>query len=258
MGSLKGKIAVITGAGQGIGEGIALRLADDGASVVVTDINEENALKVSKEIKSRGRDSIALKVDVSNWQLVKEMAEKIIQRYKRIDILVANAGICQVKPAEDISEEDWDNMININLKGVFLTNKVAIPIMKKQGGGRIINCSSTSGRQATAFLAHYSAAKFGVIGLTQAIARELAKYNITVNAYCPGLIDTPMWDKNDAEFAELWNMKPGEPFNKFKESTPLGRAGLPSDVGNIVSFLASDNADWMTGQSIMIDGGMVM
>ena len=104
----------------------------------------------------------------------------------------------------------------------------------------------------------YAPTKAAVLGFTKALALEFAPYNITVNAYCPGLIDTPMWDKNDAEFAELWNVKPGEPFNKFKEVTPLGRAGLPSDVGNIVSFLASDNADWMTGQSIMIDGGMVM
>ena len=258
MRTLEGKVAIITGAGQGIGEGIALRLADEKASVVVTDINEKNAQKVSEEINSKGGESIAIKVDVRNWQMVKGMVEETIQKYKKVDILVANAGICQVKSAEDITEEDWNNMIDITLKGVFLSNKAVIPIMKKQRSGRIINCSSTSGRQATAFLAHYSAAKFGVIGLTQAIAKELAKYKITVNAFCPGLIDTPMWDNNDAEFAALWKVKRGVPFKKFQDATPLGRAGQPSDVANIVSFLASEDASWMTGQSVMIDGGMVM
>lgn len=209
MGNLKGKVILITGGGQGIGEGIALRLAEDGGDVVVSDINEESAKNVSEKILKNGGKSIALQIDVSNSTSVNDGVKKIIEEFKRIDILVANAGIIKVQTVEEITEEDWDKVFAVNLKGVFLTNKAVIPYMKSQKYGKILNCSSISGREAVANLSHYCASKFGVVGFSQSLAKELAKFNITVNVYCPGVVDTPMWDLIDARLCEILNMNPG-------------------------------------------------
>jgi len=248
---LKGLVAVITGAGSGIGKAISLRLARDGAIVVVCDINYEAAVSVLKEIEKKKFKGLAIKVDVTNSQMIKEMLEKTVGKFKKIDILVANAGIIIVNRVEQIAEEEWDRVMNVNLKGVFLTNKAVIPYMKKNGGGKIINCSSIAGIRGGYLISHYSASKYGVIGFSQSIAREVSKYNITVNVYCPGVVDTPMWDYLDKKIGK----NPGELTRKNIEETPLGRLARPEDVAGAVSFLASKDADFITGQLIVIDGG---
>ena len=258
MGNLRDKVVLITGAGQGIGEGIALRLAEDGGDIIVSDVNEENAKKVSENIIKNGGKSIALKIDVSNSASVNNGVKKVIEEFKRIDILVANAGIVQIKGVEDITEEDWDKLMAVNLKGVFLTDKAVIPFMKSQKSGKIINCSSIAGRVGAAYFAHYCAAKFGVIGFSQSIAKELAKYNITVNVYCPGIVDTPMWDRINPALCEIENIKLSEIKQINIDRTLLGRLSTPADVACLVSFLASKDADFMTGQSVILDGGVTI
>lgn len=256
MGNLNGKVAAITGAGQGIGRAIALRLAEDGADIAVCDINEKTGKKVADEVLKKGRQSLFVKVEVTNSKMVKDMVKKIIDRFGKINIFVANAAISQVKKFLDITEDDWNKMIATNLTSVFLTDKAVIPYMQKQGGGKIINAASIVGKQGAALFSHYSAAKFGVIGLTQALAKELAEDNITVNAYCPGIVDTPMWKVGEEGVSKIWGIKPEDATKKYIENTLLKRLTKPEEIAGLVSFLASEDANFMTGQSVVLDGGI--
>ncbi len=256
MGNLKGKVTAVTGAGQGIGEAIALRLAEDGAIIAVCDINEKNGQEVAEKVRKKGKESIFVKVDVTNSTMVKKMVDTIIDKFAKIDIFVANAAISQVRKFLDITEEEWNKIIATNLTSVFLTNKAVIPHMQKQGGGKIINAASIVGRQGAKWFSHYSSAKFGVIGLTQALAKEFAEDNITVNAYCPGIVDTPMWVTGEKGVAEIRGIKPKEVTQDYIEGTLLKRLTRPEEIAGLVSFLASSDADFMTGQSVVLDGGI--
>ncbi len=256
MGELSGKVVAITGASQGIGEAIAIRLANDGANIGVCDINEKMGQKVMQKVIEKGKESIFVKVDVTDSQMIKEMVDTIIKKFGRIDILVANAAISQVKEFLDITENDWNKMISTNLTSVFLTNKAVIPYMQKQGGGKIINAASIVGRQGAKWFSHYSAAKFGVVGLTQALAKEFAKDNITVNAYCPGIVDTPMWKVGEIGVAKIKGTTPEKVTQEYTDSTLLSRLTKPEEIAGLVSFLASSDADFMTGQSVVLDGGI--
>jgi meso-butanediol dehydrogenase / (S,S)-butanediol dehydrogenase / diacetyl reductase len=251
------KVAVITGAGGGIGRAIALRLAKDGFCIAVNDVNEQAIRKVGDEINQLGKECILVPADISNQDQVFSMVEKVVKHYGRLDVMVANAGIVQVKPLIEITEADMERIFRINVFGTLYCIQAAAKQMMKQKSGKIINASSTSGKRGVEFLGHYAATKFSVIGLTQTAAKELAPYGITVNAYCPGIVGTSMWEEIDRKMSEYLNVPLGETLKKRIEGIPLGRIEQPEDVANFVSYLASENANYMTGQAVLIDGGTV-
>lgn len=245
---LQGKIALVTGASRGIGREIALELARLGANIAVNYAGSEaKANEVVDEIKALGRDAIAVQADVSNAESVTNMVKETIERFGRLDILVNNAGITKDNLLMRMKEEEWDAVINTNLKGVFLTTKAVTRQMMKQRYGRIINISSIVGVSGNPGQANYVAAKSGVIGLTKTAAKELASRGITVNAVAPGFITTDMTDKLNEEVR-----------NEMLKQIPLADFGKPSDVAHVVAFLASDDSRYMTGQTLHVDGGMVM
>ncbi|CAI8738308.1 3-oxoacyl-[acyl-carrier-protein] reductase [Bacillus velezensis] len=245
---LNEKTAVVTGASRGIGRAIALDLAKNGCNVVVNySGNEAKANEVVDEIKSLGRNAIAVKADVSNSEEVQNMMKEAVAAFSSIDILVNNAGITKDNLLMRMKENEWDDVININLKGVFNCTKAVTRQMMKQRSGRIINVSSIVGVSGNPGQANYVAAKAGVIGLTKSSAKELASRNITVNALAPGFISTDMTDKLSKEVQD-----------EMLKQIPLARFGDPSDISSVVTFLASEGSRYMTGQTLHIDGGMVM
>lgn len=254
------KIAIITGAARGLGENLAYRLAAEAYAVVVADINYEGAQKVAKAIEEiHGHKSLPVKVDVSRPEEIEAMVCETVEAFGRLDIMIANAGICHASRMEDITEEKWDTTMDINAKGVFFSARAAARQMIAQGqGGKIINASSIAGRQGFAFISHYCASKFAIIGITQSLALELAPYRITVNAYCPGIADTPLWKDLDREYARIRDIPVGQQYKEYIEGIPIGRVQEPDDVSDLVSFLASEQSNYITGQSIVSDGGLVM
>ncbi|MGM0902033.1 MAG: 3-oxoacyl-[acyl-carrier-protein] reductase [Bacillota bacterium] len=245
---LEGKVALVTGASRGIGREIALELAREGANVAINYAGSEaKALEVAEEIRTMGREAITIQADVSSSESVESMVKQTIEAFGKLDILVNNAGITKDNLLMRMKEADWDDVININLKGVFLCTKAVTRQMMKQRSGRIINISSIVGVSGNAGQANYVAAKSGVIGLTKTTAKELATRGITVNAIAPGFITTDMTDKlND------------ETKNEMLKQIPLARLGEPTDIAKTVLFLASDDSRYMTGQTLQVDGGMVM
>jgi len=261
-------VAVVTGGGQGIGRAIALRLAREGAHLVIADINETTAQQVADEVAQLGRRSFALRADVSNKAECERVIEQAVRRLGRVDLCYCNAGIVQVKPLFEISEKDWDAMFAVNCKGVFFTLQAAARQMLRQdrprpGGprGKIINTASIAGRYGgnptSALLLHYRATKAAVISITQAAAQALAP-NVTVNAICPGVVETDMWRTIDEQWAEAEGLEQGEAWRRRIAPIPMGRPETPDDVAGVAAFLASADSDYMTGQSINIEGGLVM
>jgi len=257
MTKLKGKVALVTGGGSGIGRGICHRFARDHADVVVNDIDRKSAEMVSRELESFGTKSLGICADVSLKSSVEEMVSRIIKEWNKIDILVNCAGIARITPLMETTEEEFDRVYQVNLKGPFLCTQIVAKAMMKQGGGKIINVSSLAGRRPAEFLAAYGATKFGVIGLTQSTALELAKYGITCNAVAPGVIDTPLSTLRDKREAEIRGVEKIDTLARGVKNVPLGRAGQPEDVANVVSFLASSDADYVNGQTINVCGGLV-
>lgn len=246
--SLAGKAVLVTGASRGIGREIALELARQGANVAVNFAGSEaKANEVVDEIKALGRDAFTVKCDVSNSEEVASMVKETIERFGKLDILVNNAGITKDNLLMRMKEEEWDDVISINLKGVFLVTKAVTRQMMKQRSGRIINIASIVGVSGNPGQANYVAAKAGVIGLTKTTAKELAARNITVNAIAPGFISTDMTDKLTEEIK-----------TEMLKQIPLARFGEPKDIAKVTAFLASDDSSYMTGQTLHIDGGMVM
>jgi len=246
---LKDKVAIITGARRGMGRTHALVLAKAGAKVVVSDISLEDCQKVVDEIKSNGGEAIAVKCDVTKKEEVDEMVRKTVEQFGKLDILVNNAGICQFKPFLELTEEEWDRTLNINLKGYFLCAQAAAKEMAKQKSGVIVNIASVAmGQVGVGFpaLAHYCAAKGGIVAMTETLALELAPLNIRVNAIAPGMIDTPMVEssKQDPKTMEATLVR-----------VPLHRMGKPEEVSNLVLFLVSDASSYITGSTVVIDGG---
>jgi 3-oxoacyl-[acyl-carrier protein] reductase len=245
---LQGKVALVTGASRGIGRAIALELARQGAKVAVNYAGSEaKANEVVEEIKNMGQEAFAIQADVSNAKAVDQMVKAVLERFERIDILVNNAGITRDNLLMRMKEEEWDDVINTNLKGVFNCTKAVTRPMMKQRYGRIVNIASIVGVSGNPGQANYVAAKAGVIGLTKTAARELASRNITVNAVAPGFITTDMTDRLSEELKA-----------EMLKQIPLARFGEPEDVAKVVSFLVSDAASYMTGQTLHVDGGMVM
>jgi len=245
---LENKVALVTGASRGIGKAIALDLARNGASVAVNYAgNEAKANEVVDEIKANGGNAFAIRADVSNADDVTDMIKQVISQYGQLDILVNNAGITRDNLIMRMKDSEWDDVINTNLKGVFLCTKGVTRQMMKQRSGRIINITSVVGVSGNPGQANYVAAKAGVIGLTKTSAKELASRNITVNAVAPGFITTDMTDElTDDLKAEML------------KQIPLAKLGEPSDIANIVTFIASEKSKYITGQTFHVNGGMIM
>lgn len=247
--NLKNKVAIVTGAGQGIGREIALTLAKEGAKVVVTDITDK-IHDVVKEIESSGFQALAIKVDVLKRKQTEAMAKKTLQKFGRIDILVNNAGVYPFKSLVEMEEEDWDHVLDVNLKGVFNCTKAVLPAMTKQMYGKVINITSIAGTKVGfSNLVHYSASKAGLLGFTKSAALELSQYGINVNAIAPGAIDTPGTRTTMGERKQI---------EEYAKILPAKRIGKPIDVANLVVFLASDKSSYITGECIVVDGGFTI
>ncbi|MDR0299537.1 MAG: acetoin reductase [Streptococcaceae bacterium] len=254
------KVAVVTGAGRGIGKGIASQLAHDGYAVVVADFDEVNANQTAKELVEQGFQAVAALGDVSRESAHKEFIKVAVDNFGRLDTYVNNAGIAQVETVANITKEHLEQIFGINVYGALFGIQAAREQFLKQDDGdkirKIINASSIAGHQAFDMLAAYSATKFAVRAFTQASAKEFAKDHITVNSYCPGIVLTPMWDLIDSEMVKLNGGEIGSYLKKYSEAIALGRGETPTDVANFVSYLASEKSDYMTGQSVQIDGGI--
>jgi 3-oxoacyl-[acyl-carrier protein] reductase len=245
--TLKDKVAIVTGAGQGIGQAIALKLAESGASVVVSDLDEQTALQTARQIAARSGTAKAVKTDVADGQQVLHLVESAMSEFGRIDILVNNAGIARSATLLRLSDEAWDEVLDVNLKGVFRTTQAAARHMIDAGYGRVVSISSIYARIGTIGDSNYAASKAGIIGFTRSVARELARHNITVNAILPGMIDTPLLRGIPSKYLE-----------PMIAEIPLRRVGKPEDVASLAAFLVSDEASYITGAAIEVTGGWNM
>jgi len=248
-GELEGKVGIVTGAGRGIGRAIASRLAEAGARVIVADIDISNAQETAKRLNEQYGESIASIVDVTDEKSVDSMVKLALETFGKLNILVNNAGIMFRTGLPEISLQEWEGVIDVNLTGPFLCIKAVFPAMKEKGCGRIVNISSSAGRSvSTLGGAHYSASKAGLLGLTRAVAKEVASFSITVNAICPGLIDTKMVRETTTD----------DELQSFINSFPIKRIGAPEEIGDLVVFLCSDKAAYITGAAVDINGGDLM
>jgi len=252
---LQNKTALITGAGQGIGRAIALLFAREGAAVAVADIDLAGAGKVAGEIIAARGKALAVKCDIGRQEEVERMVKEAMAQFGSIDILVNNAGISRILPFLETTEKIWDETLDVNLKGTFLSCKAVIPHMLKQKSGKIINMSSQSGKRGSTWYAAYCSSKFGIIGLTQSLALEFAPEGINVNALCPNVVFTPLWEKQLDQYARKYNLTPEKAREFMLSKIPMGRFAVPEDVANVALFLASDESGYMTGQSIEVTGG---
>jgi len=243
---LKDRVAIITGGARGIGKTIALKYAEEGANIAIFDLLRDEGDKTIKEIEDKGRKAIFYPVDITNFEKVKETVKDVEKKFNKIDILVNNAGITRDMLLLRMEEDDFDTVIKVNLKGTFVCTKAVIKVMMKKRYGRIINMSSVVGIMGNAGQVNYAASKAGIIGLTKSVAKEVGKRNITVNAIAPGFIETPMTEKLSDEVKKAY-------FNAI----PLARFGKTEDVANLALFLASDEASYITGQVIQVDGGLL-
>ncbi len=265
------KIAIVTGAGQGIGKAVALRLAEEGANVVVADINPKTAEQTAEEIRALNRRALPYSIDVANITEIQPKVDRAVTEFGRIDILVNAAGVAQTGLFLDLTEQQWDRVVDTNLKGTtFCIQAVGrqmirqVPEEIKTAGhadrsyGKIVNFSSISGRHGRAAQVPYAASKAAIISVTQSAALAFAPYNINVNAVCPGVIPTPMWEQIDRDRGRISGLAPGESIKSFIERTPLKRAGSVEDVAGVVAFLCSPDSDYMTAQTLNVDGGLEM
>lgn len=252
------KVVVVTGAARGLGRGIAERFAREGARVLVTD-RDPAVMAVAEELGSVGAGALGEVADVTDPDDVARVFDLAVDRWGEVDVSVHNAGIITISRLEELKLEDWQRVLAVNTTGVFLCCQAAAAIMRRRGKGRILNAASGQARQGFIYTPHYAASKFGVVGLTQSLAKELARDNITVNAYCPGIVETEMWEYNDREWgALLGDYRPGELMAEWIANIPMGRAATVDDIAELLLFLGSDAAGYITGQSINVDGGMHM
>ena len=265
------KVAIVTGSGHGIGKAVALRLAREGADIAVADIDIKSAEHTVREILDAGRKAAAFSIDLADISQIQPMVERVVDEFSRIDILVNAAGVVQTKPFLEITEDEWDHVLDTNLKGtVFCMQAVAAQMIKqvpkkvREAGradksyGKIINLSSISGRRGRALQTAYAASKAAIISVTQSAALAFKAYNINVNAIAPSVVPTPMWEQIDKEYSRILGKEPGQSMKEFIEQIPLKRAGSPEDIAAAVAFLCSFDSDYITGQTLNIDGGFEM
>jgi len=260
MARLEGKVAIVTGAGAGIGRAIALALAEEGADIVVAELNKETGKKTASEVESLGRRALAVRTDVTSSRDVEAMVKGALEEFGKIDILVNNAGVSSMALAVNLTEKDWDFNMKVNAKGQFLCAKnVAKYLIERGEGGRIINIASVAGKTGSKYYAHYNASKAAVIAFTASLALELASHHITVNAICPGMVETDMQKREKKWLCDLEadGRTPEDLDREFAEFTPCGRLEQPEDVAKTVVFLASDDAEFITGQAINVSGGII-
>ena len=260
MSKLIGKSIMITGGAQGIGEGIARRLASEGASIGVADLNGQKAKALAESLKSEGADAIGVEMDVGERSQVQTAIKEVVDRFGRLDVLFNNAGFNKPLPFLDVDENNFNSIMRVNTWGVMVgIQEGAKQMIAQGGGGKIINTASIAGRQGYAEFAPYCCSKASVISLTQAGAREFAKHKITVNAFAPGVVVTPLWDGLEQDMIDKGVIKQkGEFIESFSASILLGFPSKPKDLAGIASFLASSDSDYITGQVIMSDGGMIL
>lgn len=256
--SIEGKAVLVTGAGQGIGRAIALRLAKDGAHIAIVDMHDDKMQAVAGQVKAIGRKSATFKADVTKRDEVYSAVEHAEKTLGGFDVMINNAGIAQVQPLADVTPEEVHKIFKVNVEGVLWGIQAAAKKLKqRRQRGKIISASSIAGHDGFAMLGVYSATKFAVRALTQAAAKEYAADGITVNAYCPGIVGTDMWVEIDRRFSEITGAPVGATYKKYVEGIALGRVQTPEDVAAFVSFLAGPDSDYMTGQAPLIDGGLV-
>ncbi|MCX5645355.1 MAG: glucose 1-dehydrogenase [Phycisphaerae bacterium] len=268
---LSGRVAIVTGSGQGIGKAVAMRLAREGADIVVAEINRETAVATVREIQTLGRRAQAHPVDVGCPAEIQLLVDRTVGQFGCIDILVNVAGIAKTQSFLEMTEDVWDRVVDTNLKGtVFCMQAVGRQMIRQvppevaaQGRagrsyGKIVNFSSISGRHGRSVQMAYAASKAAIISATQSAALAFSPYNINVNAVCPGVVPTPMWEQIDRDRSRLMGAKPGEALKAFIDKVPLQRAGSPEDVAGAVAFLCSADADYITGQTLNVDGGFEM
>jgi meso-butanediol dehydrogenase/(S,S)-butanediol dehydrogenase/diacetyl reductase len=251
---LRGKVSYVTGGGRGIGRGIALVLAREGAHVLVADVDADAARKVAEEVTAFGAEGVGMSLDVTRFDDANRLRDTLDERFGKLDIAVNSAGVISVQRVEGMSEREWDRIMNVNAKGTFLCCQAAIPLLRRAGTGTIVNIASVSGKDGYPGLAHYCASKYAVIGFTNSLAKELAREEITVNAICPGVVRTAMWDL----LAEEWRNAGETPEESWQRQVlafvPQGRPQTAEDVGDLVVYLTS--ARNITGQAINVDGGL--
>jgi len=253
---LQGKVAIVTGGAQGMGQAIVERYAQEGARVVIADRTQAAAQDVTERIVAGGGTAVAVATDVTDQQQARAMVDAAVQQFGGLDILVNNAGVGKIVPFLETTEQDWDFMFDVNCKGLLWCSQAAARVMIEQGrGGKIINLASQAGRRGEALVLAYCASKACVISMTQSMALALAEHKINVNAIAPGMVDTPFWDEVDRQFAALLDLPIGEPKRRFSAAIPLGRIEQPEDVTGAAVFLASSDADYITMQCLNVDGG---
>jgi meso-butanediol dehydrogenase/(S,S)-butanediol dehydrogenase/diacetyl reductase len=259
MDRFKDQTVVITGGNKGIGFAIAERFAAEGANLVIASV-EAQVHDAAASLRATGAKTVSVICDVTDPEAVKTLYDRAEAEFGSVDISIQNAGIITIAKVENLTEREWDATMDVNTKGVFLCCQEAIRRMRKTGkGGRLINTASGQARDGFIYTPHYAASKFGVMGLTQSLAKEVAQEGITVNAICPGIIKTDMWDYNDRVWGQmLGDFAPGELMASWVQNIPMKRAGEGSDVAGLVAFLASTDATYITGQTINVDGGLIM
>ena len=256
--AINGKVVLVTGAARGIGRGIALRLAKDGADIALVDMRADKLEDVAKEVRELGRKASVFAADITDRAQVFAAVDHAEKELNGFDVMINNAGIAQVKALEEVTPEEMEQIFKVNVNGVLWgIQAAAAKFRARKQKGKIINASSIAGHDGFALIGAYSATKFAVRGLTQAAARELASSGITVNAYCPGVVGTDMWVDIDKRMSEITGAPIGATYEKFVSGIALGRAETPEDVAAFVAYLASPDADYMTGQAPLIDGGLV-
>ncbi len=257
MQGLKDKVAIVTGGGQGIGHAITLRLAREGTDVVIADLNAETATAVAGEVQAAGRNAMAVRTDVAQAKDRKALVEAALSTFGKIDILVNNAGIIRISAPLEVTEEEWYLIQAVNVKGTYFTCQAVLPHMLERGSGRIVNLASIAAKAGSIAWIHYNVSKASVVALTRNLAIAYGKRGINVNCVCPGIVETEMWAKIEREAGPLLGLGPGEFTQTRLNTIALGRLEKPEDVGDAVAFLCSDDARYITGQAINVEGGIL-